>query len=996
MDLSPPLSERYRVLKLLGGGGQAQVVLAEDLRTGGRVALKLVRTQGEAALEARFWREARALSRLGHPNLVRFLDAFPEHDPPVLAMEAIEGESLSERLARVGALNRDEVRALGVGIAAALTCLHDQGIAHRDVKPENILLAEGRGPVLVDLGLIRDDAAEKLTRTGALLGTPAYLPPEVFRLERGGPPGDVFALGVVLFECLARDRPYSYIELVSTGRGRPLPGGPRERLAAMFGRTVGAALADDAAQRPDAAGLGEALAAGTPQDTLDRIQRSLVWSASDSRPLPAAPAPPRSRPVAARVPARPGGFAGPPPAARLWRRRALRAGLGLLLLAGAMGAALTWLWPRPARPMPSLVLETTPFELEVSWDGADGGPDAELVMGARRLGLPAGEGRRSATLPLEGATRIQVLRAGEPVPFGSAGTRELEVRAAALPPRGALVLAQGPEGLEFRLPDSGWTPDRLRLRQGAQTWTTPARSRPQDPRPQVTYLVGRPLDGDQLLEVEALGQVQGGSYQRVGPGSWLERKLAPEVLAFEPDEGRLASGPYLPTVQAPTPRAVETGLPYDPGASAFHLRTVAALHPGLVQAPYRGKPYWWGVLTDSAGTWIKGVPETPGAPHLLWPLPRGASPGGAGLSPLEGALGLLTKISKQRSDRRFTWRVLAPGGDEVAATPAESLLEAGFVPITGGLPLRGGGALFLSEHLRTLVADARGQLLPPTGHPAARPFRPRPGASRVRGRYQALSGRWGPAPAEGETEESPDRGLVVIDLEARDVLATVRGLPDEGPSHPAVIAEGAARGLVLLQGRELLRIDLDALAARGGDPRRPQDLAELEGAGVASRTRTLESLDVRAADPMGYARSEVAVDGPEAALVALDTEQPPGGEASTRLRRLGATLRRWTMLLLGPAGTRRIALDQGPFPQAGLSYHQAMVELDRDRGMVATLVEGADDRWSLELHHLASASTMVRWSLRPRRGVRSPTLTPRGLMVATHKEVLIYPYPASE
>ncbi len=196
---------RFEVLALAGAGGMGTVYRARDGRDGGDVALKVLSEAGGDA--SRLFREARVLSELAHPAVVRHVahGTTPEGRPG-LAMEWLDGESLEDRLARRGLTVRETLE-LGARVAAALGAAHARGIVHRDVKPSNVFLPGGdlaRAKVL-DFGLARlGGASVALTRSGMVVGTPAYMAPEQVRgTGTVDARADVFALGCVLYECLA-------------------------------------------------------------------------------------------------------------------------------------------------------------------------------------------------------------------------------------------------------------------------------------------------------------------------------------------------------------------------------------------------------------------------------------------------------------------------------------------------------------------------------------------------------------------------------------------------------------------------------------------------------------------------------------------------------------------------------------------------------------------------------------------------------------------------
>jgi hypothetical protein len=218
--LSPPQAPdeigrlgRYRVLRELGAGGMGVVFEAADTRLERRVALKVMRVEAAADRDgrARFLREAKAAAALDHEHIVAVHDLGEENGAPFLVLPLLKGESLEARLQRQRPLPLAEALRIGREMAEGLTAAHEVGLVHRDVKPDNVWLAAPGGRVkLLDFGLARlAEGDATMTRSGAVLGTPAYMAPE----QIGDPRkvdgrADLFSLGAVLYELLAGRRAF--------------------------------------------------------------------------------------------------------------------------------------------------------------------------------------------------------------------------------------------------------------------------------------------------------------------------------------------------------------------------------------------------------------------------------------------------------------------------------------------------------------------------------------------------------------------------------------------------------------------------------------------------------------------------------------------------------------------------------------------------------------------------------------------------------------------
>ena len=224
-DVGTVLGGRYRLVRAVGRGGMGAVWEAVQEGLGRRVAVKVLHPMlaERAELLARFKREAETTARLGHPNIVQVSDfAFSPEQGAYLVMELLEGETLGDCIAREGPLPWPRVVGIARQVLDALVVAHDAGIVHRDLKPANMfLVARGIEADLVkvlDFGVARLDAGEKLTATGTSIGTPLYMSPEQVRGQRADARADVWAVGVTMYEMLAGRPPFGgndYAQLIT-------------------------------------------------------------------------------------------------------------------------------------------------------------------------------------------------------------------------------------------------------------------------------------------------------------------------------------------------------------------------------------------------------------------------------------------------------------------------------------------------------------------------------------------------------------------------------------------------------------------------------------------------------------------------------------------------------------------------------------------------------------------------------------------------------------
>jgi serine/threonine-protein kinase len=224
--MAPPLElpsqfGEYMLLEEIGRGGMGVVYHARHEASGKEYALKMILhgDQASATTQKRFHAEARAATALDHPNIIGIADVGQHEGRAYFCMERIEGETLAERLDR-GPMPPRQTARIMMQVARAIDYAHSQGVLHRDLKPSNILIAdEGNQPFVVDFGLARDvTAKESLTRTGSVLGTPAYMAPEQAAGARGqvGPVSDVYSLGAIMYHMLTGRPPFQAASPVDT------------------------------------------------------------------------------------------------------------------------------------------------------------------------------------------------------------------------------------------------------------------------------------------------------------------------------------------------------------------------------------------------------------------------------------------------------------------------------------------------------------------------------------------------------------------------------------------------------------------------------------------------------------------------------------------------------------------------------------------------------------------------------------------------------------
>ncbi|MGZ5340020.1 MAG: serine/threonine-protein kinase, partial [Solirubrobacterales bacterium] len=251
---------RFTLEERLGSGGFGTVYRAWDERLQRAVAVKVIES---GARGGRVLREAQAAARLGHPGIVTLYELAREDSRAYLVTELVEGGTVAE-LSRRGELSDSEIAGLGAEACEALAHAHAQGVVHRDVKPQNILIAERpRQAKLVDFGIARLLDEATMTASGDVLGTLAYMAPEQAEGRRPGPAADVYSLSLTLYETWAGEHPLLRGSAAATARaiGEPVPSLAELRpdLPAELVEEIDAALEPDPERRPSAARLGDVL-----------------------------------------------------------------------------------------------------------------------------------------------------------------------------------------------------------------------------------------------------------------------------------------------------------------------------------------------------------------------------------------------------------------------------------------------------------------------------------------------------------------------------------------------------------------------------------------------------------------------------------------------------------------------------------------------------------------------------------------------------------------
>ena len=223
------LSDRYEIEELVGTGGMSSVYRAHDRLLDRKVALKVLHQQygDDPEYVERFRREARSVASLSHPNVVTVIDRGEHDGRQFIVFEYVDGENLKRLIQREGPLPVDQAIGLALQVARGLSFAHQQGLVHRDVKPQNVLLNGNGQAKVTDFGIARSlDVQHGMTQTGTVLGTSDYIAPEQAQGQPVDEQTDIYSLGVVLYEMLTNDVPFegeNFVAVAMQHISEPVP-----------------------------------------------------------------------------------------------------------------------------------------------------------------------------------------------------------------------------------------------------------------------------------------------------------------------------------------------------------------------------------------------------------------------------------------------------------------------------------------------------------------------------------------------------------------------------------------------------------------------------------------------------------------------------------------------------------------------------------------------------------------------------------------------------
>jgi serine/threonine protein kinase len=327
------LQSRYRIDHRIAAGGMGAVYEAMDQRLNRLVAVKILKSElaHDPRFVERFRREARAVASLSHPNIANVYDYGEDGDSYFIVMELARGEDLARLIRAAAPLSSDRAVHIATQMCAALAHAHSVGIVHRDIKPANVIVGPGDRVKVTDFGIARAAGDLTLTATGSILGTAQYLSPEQAAGGIVGPPSDIYATGIVLFEMLTGTVPFTGESAVAVAMRQvsdPIP--PPSRLNPEVGPALDAVVAKATAKEPRDRFADATMMADALKDVVRSHNGDVVTTASPTLP-------------GTRVDDRPEESVWPIPGGRWNARtvgRAVLIMLGILLLLAA--GALAW------------------------------------------------------------------------------------------------------------------------------------------------------------------------------------------------------------------------------------------------------------------------------------------------------------------------------------------------------------------------------------------------------------------------------------------------------------------------------------------------------------------------------------------------------------------------------------------------------------------------------------------------------------------------------
>ena len=378
------LAARYELIEQIGAGGMATVWRGRDTRLGRQVAIKLLRPElGEdVELARRFATEARHAASVAHPNVATVFDTDIDGDQPFIVMELVDGPSVAELLASEGPLEPRIAVEMAASAARALAAAHRRGLIHRDVKPANLLVGRDGRVRLADFGIARALTSSRVTAPGTVLGSIPYLSPEQAEGSEATAAGDIFSLGVVLFEMLTGRLPWEADTAAALATVRlhvpaPAPSRIVRSLPDGLDQIVGRALARDPADRyPSARVFADSLQAWNRRNRPASGQKSVI-GATTALVRRAAPERRPSIPRLAAATAAASGVAAPNP----WVQRPFGGG------ATRRRQGQPTRLPRPAATPPPPAAALPPQAADRLGDEPEARRRSGLLLGIVALGL---------------------------------------------------------------------------------------------------------------------------------------------------------------------------------------------------------------------------------------------------------------------------------------------------------------------------------------------------------------------------------------------------------------------------------------------------------------------------------------------------------------------------------------------------------------------------------------------------------------------------------